>query len=168
MAVKSGRVTDRFFSFFLYLLIIIVVSITGLRLINYAADIKFYHLFLLKWENTLKSFSVKSGVYPDTDIKNQKAYMENLILELNKYSILIPHSNSHRPYIYRVNGINPFQKESQLFILGLNGRIIIYNIPETTFKRLDKFIDGKHDMIKGNFIGKSDEKKERFIGQFIF
>ncbi len=166
MTNRSGRLTDRLSAFFMYSVLSLIVLFFSFKLINYAFDAKFYHLFLLKWETALLSFSSSSNGYPKFTGNNHVVYMDDLIKRLMNNSISIPKSNTDTPYVYQVVTANPFQKGQKIFILCFYNRIIIYNMPEIMFKRLDYFIDGKHDMKKGVFTGIYGKNEKQYIGQF--
>jgi len=166
MGNNPARIIDRLSAFLLYLTLMTIILFAGSKLINYALDAKFYHLFLLKWETTLNSFATTQKQFPVFTGGNHTDYMDNLVIILRQNSILIPHSNTGKHYIYQMSPINPFRRSKNMFILCFKNRIIIYNMPEATFKRLDKFIDGKHSMTKGAFVGKKGKNEKRYIGYY--
>jgi len=168
MTNRSSRIATRMPAFFLYSGFIVIVFFVGTKIINFAADVRFYHYYLLKWKITALSYSAKSIEYPEQSGNQHVAYMENLIRLYKQNAISVPRSNTKKAYIYQINGTNPFYGNEKLFILSYNRQIIIYNLPELTMKRLDNFIDGQHDIKNGSFTGKKGKNGNRYTGQFKF
>lgn len=156
MIEKQGRIADRIVMFTLYITTLSAVLWLSLKTIDYALDAKFYYFYLLKWENCIEAGTAKGIVFPEFTGDNHEEYMKGLLVLLQQNSIAVPHSNSSKAYVYNISRMNPFEKNRPVFLLALSGRLFIYNLPETTFNRVDNFIDGKPTMNTGNFLGKPD------------
>lgn len=165
---KPGRTTDRLLSFFMYLVLAVVVAAAGLKLIDYGLDMKFYHHFLKKWGTALQTFSARSGQFPTDEAEDKEHYMEHLVQRMVKKGVEIPESNTDSPYVYDMNYMDLFDDRTRVFIVGEGKKIVIHNLSLAGFERLDKIIDGRHDMDAGNLTGKAGKDEHRYVGRFLF
>ena len=158
----SGKAVDKLVFIVLYGGLIALVVWGGSRLINYSLDSKFYKDFLLQWESSLSSYSVKSGIWPDFSGGNHVEYMDNLSQLMERVDISPPKSNTGHSYVYRIEKIG--KEQDDIFILGFSSRIFLYGISKDTFKRIDRFVDGEVDKKKGFFTGFLSKDGRTYIG----
>lgn len=165
---KLGRTIDRLLSFFMYLVLAVIVVAAGSKLVNYGLDIKFYHHFMKKWGTALQTFSAQSGQFPTGADVDKEHYMEHLVQRMVKKGVAIPESNTGSPYVYDMNYMNLFDDRTRVFIVGKEKTIVLHNLSLAGFERLDKIIDGRHDMSAGNLTGKAGNDEHRTVGRFLF
>ena len=158
----SGKAVDKLLFVGLYGGLIALMVWGGSRLINYSLDSKFYKDFLLQWETSLRSYSVKGGVWPHFSGRNHVEYMNNLSQLIEKADISLPKSNTGRSYVYRIKKIG--KEQENIFILCFFNRIILYGITKDTFTRIDRFVDGEMGKEKGFFTGKTSKDGSTYIG----
>lgn len=158
----SGKAVDKLLFICLYGGLIALMVWGGSRLINYSLDSKFYKDFLLQWEASLSSYSVKSGIWPHFSGSNHVEYMDNLNQLMSRSSVSLPKSNTGRSYIYRIKKIG--KEQDDIFILCFSDRIILYGISKDTFTRIDRFVDGELSKEKGFFTGHLSKDGRTYIG----
>jgi hypothetical protein len=90
----SGKAVNKLIFVGLYGGLIALVVWGGSRLINYSLDSRFYKDFLLQWEASLSSYSVKSGIWPHFSGSNHVEYMDNLNQLMSRSSVSLPKSNT--------------------------------------------------------------------------
>lgn len=158
----SGKAVDKLIFVVLYGGLIALILWGGSRLINYSLDSKFYKDFLLQWEASLSSYSVKSGIWPHFSGSNHLEYMDNLTRLMERVDISLPQSNTKRSYVYRIKKIA--KEQDDVFILCFSNRIILYGISKDTFTRIDRFVDGEPGKEKGFFTGCVSKDGRTYIG----
>jgi len=158
----SGKAVDKLLFVALYGGLIALMVWGGSRLINYSLDSKFYKDFLLQWEISLRSYSVKSGIWPHFSGSNHLEYMNNLNRLIERADISLPKSNTGRSYIYRIKKIG--KEQNNIFILCFFNRIILYGISKDTFTRIDRFVDGELSKEKGFFTGYLSKDGRTYVG----
>jgi hypothetical protein len=158
----SGKAVDKLIFVVLYGGLIALILWGGSRLINYSLDSKFYKDFLLQWEASLSSYSVKSGIWPHFSGSNHLEYMDNLTRLMERVDISLPQSNTKRSYVYRIKKIG--KEQDDVFILCFSNRIILYGISKDTFTRIDRFVDGELGKEKGFFTGCVSKDGRTYIG----
>ena len=158
----SGKAVDKLLFVALYGGLIALVVWGGSRLINYSLDSKFYKDFLLQWETSLRSYAVKSGIWPHFSGSNHLEYMNNLSRLIERADISLPKSNTGRSYIYRIKKIG--KEQNNIFILCFFNRIILYGISKDTFTRIDRFVDGELSKEKGFFTGYLSKDESTYVG----
>ena len=158
----SGKAVDKLLFIGLYGGLIALMVWGGSRLINYSLDSTFYKDFLLQWEASLRSYSVKSGIWPHFSGSNHSEYMNNLCQLIERADISLPKSNTGRSYVYRIKKIG--KEHDDIFILCFLNRIVLYGISKDTFTRIDRFIDGELSKEKGFFTGHPSKDGRTYIG----
>ena len=161
----SGKAADKIIFAALYAGIFAITFWGGVRIINYSLESKFYRDFLLKWEVSIRAFSVEKSMWPHFTGGNHMEYMGDLVSKMRSRNIFPPASNTNYPYIYRINKVF-FQNKENTFILCLPGRIIIYGVSIKTFKRLDSYVDGIFDPGRGRLTGIFSKDGKTYIGQW--
>lgn len=158
----SGKAVDKLLFVGLYGGLIALMVWGGTRLINYSLDSKFYKDFLLQWEASLRTYSVKGGVWPHFSGSNHVEYMNNLSQLIERADISLPKSNTRRSYVYRIKKIG--KEKENIFILCFFNRIILYGISKDTFRMVDRFVDGEMSKEKGFFTGHISRDGRTYIG----
>jgi len=158
----SGKAVEKLLFVGLYGGLIVLMVWGGSRLINYSLDSRFYKDFLLQWEASLRSYSVKSGIWPHFSGSNHLEYMNNLSQLIERADISLPKSNTGRSYVYRIKKIG--KEQDDIFILCFSDRIILYGISKDTFTRIDRFVDGELSKEKGFFAGHLSKDNRTYIG----
>lgn len=159
----SGKTAERFVVFILYAGIFAFISWSGIKLINYSLESKYYNDFLLKWEVCLRTFDARGEIWPHFDGGNHLEYMENLVRMIQKSNISLPVSNTKHPYVRRINKIG-WHKEEDTFLLCFSNRIIIYGISKKTLNRIDAYIDTSGNPEQGRFTGYISKDGKSYIG----
>ena len=158
----SGKAVDKLVFIVLYGGFIGLALWGGSRIINYSLDSKFYKDFLLEWEASLRSYSVKSGIWPHFSGSNHVEYMDNLTRLMGRSGISPPQSNTGRSYVYRIKKIA--REDDDVFILCFSKRIVLYGISKDTFTRIDRFVDGRPGKEIGFFTGRVSKDGRTMIG----
>lgn len=158
----SQRVCDRFLSIGLYTLVAAGMVWLGGRMINFALDARFYNDFLSGWEVALIKYRHQSGSYPKFSGGNHKKYMQKLVHAMTRSMVAPPTSNTDQPFVYSIDKIG--RKAQRVFILALNDRMVLYNLPPKTMHMLDKVIDGESDYTAGHFSGRLSKDGMTYIG----
>ncbi len=158
----SPRISDRFLSIGLYTLLTVGVIGFGSRLVNHTLDALFYHEFLSQWETALMAFRYQAGNYPVFTGGNHRNYMELLVEAMNLKAVAVPASNTGLPFIYIIDKIGA--KAETVFLLALNDRIVLFNLPPQTIRMLDKTIDGRLDLSGGILTGMLSHDGMTYIG----
>jgi len=149
----TGKSAHRAVSITLYTTLILATVFAGAKGINYAIDAKFHQDFLIQWELAIQKFRADGGSWPDFSGGNHVAYMDDLLQEMRKRGITQPASNTARAYIYRIKKFGWNSPEAELFLLCFPEKMIVYGMPETTFKRTDALLDETPDPERGLFSG---------------
>jgi len=136
----------------------------GARLIGYSLDMRFYNEYLIKWETTVRDLAVTQVVWPSFNKNNHVAYMERLTDMMQKASIPIPASNTAQPFVYRIKKIG--EADTNLFVLCLPNRIIVYGLSNRTIKTVDVSIDGGVDLHQGQFTGYPAQDGRTYTGRW--
>jgi hypothetical protein len=155
------RTTDRSASFFIYLIMTLIVLGAGFKLINHSAKVHFYYDYLLKWESALTRLFSKDIELPHFSGENHIEYMNKLVKLMKNTSIEVPQSNTHRPYVYQISEKGLSERQN-IFLLCLEKKIILYGLPKTIFNMLDNNIDGQLDNKTGKFKGKLQKDKKHY------
>jgi hypothetical protein len=150
----SGKTAHRVVSIALYTALVLATVFAGSKGINFAIDAKFHQDFLIGWELSIQKFTADSGTWPNFSGGNHVVYMDGLLQEMRKRGITPPSSNTDRTYIYRIQKIALNSPEAQLFLLCFPDKIIVYDMPEATFKRIEALVDENPDPDKGLFSGR--------------
>lgn len=149
----SGRVTDKLVFVSIYTLVAVLVVIQGARHIaNYVVDATFYNDFLHPWEMQLLAMRHQSIHWPLLDKGDPGAYMQALISAMQSSGFAPPKSNADQAYVYRIHKIG--ERPQQILIVATIERMTLYNLPTSTFERLDRFIDGYCDPASGRLTGR--------------
>jgi hypothetical protein len=156
------RVADRFLAIGLYTLVAIGMVWLGSRMINFALDTRFYNDFLSGWEVALIKYRHQSGRYPEFKGGNHKKYMQELVDAMTRSLVPPPRSNTDQPFVYSIDKIG--RKVQRVFILALNDRMVLYNLPPKTMHMLDKVIDGELDDRTGHFTARVSKDGITYIG----
>lgn len=162
MIETQGRIADRTITFALYIGVVGAVLWLSLKIIDYALDARFYYFYLLKWENSIDAYTAAGGAFPEFTGSDHEEYMNMLLTLFASSNISVPRSNTTKPYVYQVLRMDPFTESRAVFLLALHDRLFVFNLPETTFNRVDNFIDGRTDMNQGIFLGKFNSEEHSF------
>lgn len=160
--IPTGKNVDKLLSTLIYIALLGLVIWGGIRIINYSLESIFYKDFLLQWDVAITSYSLKRGLRPQFSGSNHIEYMDSFVEAMTMSGVVIPVSNTKRPYVYMLKRIGP--PEEKIFVLCFPDRIILYGISERTFMRIDTFIDGTSDKKTGRFIGRPSTDGKTFIG----
>ena len=150
----SGKTAHRAVSIALYTALILATVFAGTKGINYAIEAKFQQGFLIGWELAIQKLRADNGTWPHFSGGNHVVYMDGLLQEMRKRGITPPSSNTARAYIYRIKKIGWNSPEAELFLLCFPDKIIVYGMPETTFKQTEALVDENPDPDKGRFSGR--------------
>ena len=154
----SGRVTDKMVFVAIYTIVAVLVIIQGARHVaNLALDTTFYNDYLVVWEVQLLTLRHQTTAWPDLNPHDPGAYMEALESVMRAGGHEPPMSNTDRAHIYRLRQFG--EQPKQVLFVGTNEQMIIYNLPVSTFERLDHFIDGGVDPDQGRFTGRWSEDR---------
>jgi len=148
----SAKVSDRLCGWAIYIGVGLVVLWSGIQLINYALEVKFYKDYLLKWEVLLEKHKSEDSAWPVFSASDPSNYMDRLVKKLRGNGASVPRSNTYCPYAYRLNRWGCARET--IVLLCLPSKIILNGMSERTFVRLDQWIDGKADGQSGAFIWK--------------
>ncbi|MEJ2153997.1 MAG: hypothetical protein P8X96_01535 [Desulfobacteraceae bacterium] len=147
-----------------YLVLAILVVWGGGKVINYAADFGFIRDFLMPWEVRLIELQHRSFKIPPFNRDHPMAYMEDIVSLMKANGMPLPDSNTEHAFVYRLRRVGG---ETRNILLVFNGRKIkIYGLPDTTFKRLDQYVDGRVDPLGGDFTGRLSKDRITFIGSW--
>jgi len=160
--IISGKAADKLVFAVLYVVFIVLIIWGGVKVINYSLDSRFYKDFLLPWEVSMKSYSVKERVLPYFSGGNHREYMDNLVKLMRACDISPPLPDTGYAYIYLMEKIG--RERARIFLLCLNNRIIIYGMHKDTFERVDTFIDGKMNSKRGSFTGHHVKNGKTYTG----
>ncbi|MFH2058216.1 MAG: hypothetical protein ABIJ59_04885 [Pseudomonadota bacterium] len=143
-------------SFFIYVLITLVVMAVGFKAIHYSAHLKFYTRYLQQWEQSLTQLAAKDTGGPEFTGNNHVPYMEQMVRHMKTLAIPIPESNTGKSYVYSIpkRGLT---EQQDIFLLCFEQRIVLFGLSKTTFNMLDKNIDNKLDEKNGKFTGKQQK-----------
>ncbi len=158
----SSRIFDRFLSIGLYTLLAVGMIGFGNRLINHALDTRFYNEYLSQWEMALMAFRHQAGDYPVFTGGNHQKYMELLVEAMNLKAVTVPMSNTRLPFSYKIDKVGA--KAETVFLLALDDRIVLYNLPPKTVRMLDKTIDGRLGLDSGALTGMPSKDGMTYIG----
>lgn len=157
------KTTNFLTSFFIYIMISVIVVAGSFKIINYSKQFKFYSDYMLKWESALMQLASKDLPFPDFTGNNHVKYMDNLVTGMKNQAIAIPESNTGRPYIYKLPG-RQFQKDHTVFLLCFEKQIVLFGLSKAMFNMLDKKIDGKLGAKSGSFKGREQKKHAEYTG----
>ena len=149
---------NRIISILLYISVISLTAWAGIGAINYSLDSKFYKDFLVKWEISIKKYNQMQAQWPPFTGSNHTRYMARLTGYLQHNQVAVPESNTQFPYIYIMDRHGWNQKQHQIFVLCFSDKLVLYNVPEETFDRIDRFIDSKPSPFQGRLQGRPDGK----------
>ena len=149
----SGRVTDKMLFVTIYTLVAMLVVIQGGRQVtNYVLDVMFYNNYLMPWQVQLIVMRQQTTQWPVYREHDPAGYMRALVDAMALKGLAAPESNTDKHYVYKLNKFG--EKEQQILIVGTLEKIILFNLPESTFNRIDWFIDSHLDATTGRFTGK--------------
>lgn len=161
----SGRVTDKLVFVAIYTLVAVLVVIKGARHVaNYAMDAGFYHDYLQPWEAQLTAMRYRTIPWPPLNDGDPGAYMQALLDVMSASGLTAPKSNTAQAYVYRIRKIG--EGTRQVLIMATIERLTLYNLPVTTFERLDRFIDGRSDPESGRLTGRWSADGVTLIGNW--
>jgi hypothetical protein len=158
-----AKTTHRLTSFFLYMVLILIVVTSGLKAIDYAKDFRFYNHYLSKWESALTRAFATDMRFPHFSGRNHVHYMDTLIRQMKKNTITIPGSNAKKPYMYQISKTG-LSNRQDIFLLCFEKKIILYGLSKTTFNLLDKKIDQQLGKSTGKFKGNLQKDNEHYTG----
>ncbi len=158
----TGDNVDKIMSTALYILLMCLVTWAGFRIVNYALETRFYKDFLIEWEIAVKDYSLNGGSWPLFKGNNHIEYMDSLVSLMKASDIPPPHSNTKRPFVYRLRKIGP--AEEQIFLLCFSDKIILYGLSEETFRKIDGMVDDTPDETAGAFTGRRGKEGTAYIG----
>lgn len=145
---------NRVISILLYISVILLTAWGGTRAINYSIDSKFYKDFLVKWEVSIKTYNHIQAQWPGFTGDNHVPYMDQLVHDMQRNQIVLPLSNTQFSYIYIMDKIGPGHQKCKIFVLCFPDKMILYDLPQESFERIDRFIDGRVTPNMGQFQGR--------------
>ncbi len=160
----SGRTTDKLVFTAIYITLALVVIWGARSIVNFALDSSFFRDYLLPWEVRLVALQYQQPVWPGNKEHDPMNYMLSLVRKMRTKGIQPPQSNTEHAFIYRLNKFG--EKSRRILLVYRDGKIIIYGLPESTFNRLDRFIDGQLDPQDGVFTGRWSTDRITRIGQW--
>lgn len=161
----SGRLTDKVLFVAIYSVVAIVVVIHGGRLMtNYVLDTVFYNDYLMPWKLQLISMRHLTFAWPELKAQDPAGYMQTLVQSMAAAGVVPPKSNTAKCYLYQLNKFG--EKARQILIVGTSEKIILYNLPESTFTRMDRLIDNQADANAGHFTGIPSKDGVSLIGHW--
>lgn len=149
--MRSPMAIDKIAFVLIYVAIAMIVMWAARSVTNYALDTNFYQNFLTAWEARLVAMRYKKVSWEPYDGKSPSDYMQSLIKVMQDNGLSPPPSNTEHRFIYRMNKFG--DRSRQIMLLFHNDRLILYGLPQSTFNRLDRFIDGLSDPHRGHFTG---------------
>ena len=162
----SPKGADKLTYIAIYLVLAIIAVWGGGKVINYAVDFGFYRDFLMPWEVRLMEMRHRSLPIPEFKREHPMAHMASIVDVMKANGLPLPNSNTEHAYVYR---LSRFGGENSNVLLVFNGRkIMIYGLPGATFRRLDRFVDGRVDAIRGDFTGQLSNDRLTYIGAWRF
>jgi hypothetical protein len=160
----TPKIADRGMHAVIYLVLALSVVWAGGKVINFAMDFGFYRDFLMPWEVRLLEMRHRSIPMPAFKRNHPMGHMQAVVNLMKTNGMTLPNSNTEHAFVYR---LNRFGGESSNILLVFNGRqIVIYGLPNTTFKRVDRFVDGRADTHGGDFTGRLSRDRSTFIGSW--
>lgn len=148
----SGRVTDKMMFVTIYSVVAILVVIQGGRhMTNYVLDAAFYNDYLMPWKLQLIAMRHQSTSWPELMSYNPGAYMQSLVVAMHAVGLTPPKSNTSKCWLYQLNKFG--NSVQPVLIVGTVKNMVLYNLPVSTFNRLDHFIDNETDAAAGQFTG---------------
>ncbi len=160
----DGRLTDKLVFTSIYLAVAFLMIWGAARIINYAVDAGFYRKFLLPWEIRLMEMRYKTIHWPQFRKDHPVAYMQEVVGLMKANGVPTPQSNTRHAFVYRISRFG--DDAVQVLLVWQDNTIVIYGLPDATFKRLDTFIDGRVDAAKGNFTGRLGKDQITMIGSW--
>jgi len=146
----SGRVIDKMVFVAIYTIVAMLVIIQGARYVaNVALDTVFYKDYLVVWRMKLLTMRHQTIDWPDYDPQDPGAYMHALERVMCKAGLAPPKSNTDKAHVYRLSRFG--DRTGQVLLVGTDRGMILYNLPVSTFGRLDTMIDGDVDPDRGDF-----------------
>ncbi len=162
----SPKGADKLTYIAIYLVLAVIAVWGGGKVINYAVDFGFYRDFLMPWEVRLMEMRHRSLRIPTFEREHPMAHMASIVEVMKANGMPLPHSNTEHAFVYR---LSRFGGEKSNVLLVFNGRkIMIYGLPEATFRRLDRFVDGRVDANEGAFTGQLSNDRVTYIGAWKF
>ena len=160
----TGKVTDKLIFTAIYLVVAFLVVWGSGRLVNYAVDFGFYRDFLMPWEMRLLEMRHRSVRWPAFKKGHPVAYMRAVVEVMKSNGMQLPMSNTDHPFIYR---LYRFGGDATKILLVLHdNKLMIYGLPGPTYKRLDRFVDGRIDSGRGDFTGQLSRDQITMIGSW--
>ncbi|PIE62050.1 MAG: hypothetical protein CSA29_00140 [Desulfobacterales bacterium] len=159
--MSVARFANRFSSFCVYTLLLLITVEAGSLLFKRSKQFSFYAHYLLKWESALTQLKAKDTIWPEFKGTNHIEYMDGLIKLMKAHHIDVPTSNTQCAYVWRL------EKEPEIkdvFVLCMDKKIILFGLSKSLFDRLDKQIDGENDPLRGQFNGKLQRNKGQYVG----
>lgn len=148
----SGKGADKLLFTTIYVVVAVLVVVQGARAIaNFALDASFYNNWLRFWQVQLVQMRYRTIVWPAYDRQDPAVYMETLVRLMQREGLTPPGSNTGKEYLYRLSRFG--QRSVQLLLVCTREQIVIFNLPESTFRRIDRFVDGNVSPETGQFTG---------------
>ena len=158
----SPKGADKLSFITIYLVLAVIAVWGGGKVINYTVDFGFYRDFLMPWEVRLMEMRHRSLRIPKFKREHPMAHMASIVEVMKANGMPLPHSNTEHAFVYR---LSRFGGEISNVLLVFNGRkIMIYGLPGATFRRLDRFVDGRVDENRGEFTGRLSNDRVTYIG----
>jgi len=158
----SPKGADKLSYVAIYLLLAVIAVWGGGKVVNYAVDFSFYRDFLMPWEVRLLEMRHRSLRIPAYTREHPVAYMESIVDVMKANGMPLPTSNTEHAFVYR---LSRFGGDKNKILIVFNGRkILIYGLPDATFRRLDRFVDGRFDSTQGEFTGQLSKDRVTYIG----
>lgn len=148
----------------IYLIVAVLAVWGGGKIVNYAADFGFYRDFLMPWEMRLMEMRHRSLRMPVFNQDHPVASMQSIVEVMKANGMALPHSNTEHAFVYRLRRFGGGGRRILLVYSGT--RIIIYGLPSETFRRLDRFVDGRSDDRQGDFTGRLSTDRMTIIGSW--
>lgn len=162
--MRSPMAIDKIAFVAIYVALAVIVLWAGRSVTNYALDTSFYQNYLTAWEARLIALRHKKVSWAPYDGNNPSDYMESLVKVMQDNGLSPPLSNTDHHFIYRINKFG--DRSCRILLLFHDDRLVLYGLPISTFRRLDRFIDGLSDPQNGNFTGISSSDNITKIGNW--
>ena len=162
----SSRAIERCFFTAIYIAVVLLVIYGAHQITNLVLDINFIHHYLDPWEVQVVALRSQGGVLPQFTEHNPADYMRALVSMMRAHGVQPPDSNTQVEFVYRLNRFG--EKTRSILLVYVDGRMILYGLPASTFDRLDRHIDGLADPLNGRFTGEWSADRITRIGSWRF
>lgn len=144
-------------------LFIALISIWfGDGLINRSQETRFVKEVLFEWQRFGQGFNARGGVWPVFEGSNHVAYMQELVKRMGHLGVVSPQRLQRIGFTPRLKRL--WRADEQLFLLLLQGRMVIFGMSAQTYARIDGQVDGVNDPARGNFTGRPAVDENQMIG----